>query len=246
MAFKRLNPIASTALRFFFYSLFMGTLVLLVTWEAKRHTGELLFSENSILESLQATILFLTAASACLAGHLNKSDRSLTSVLVGIASIAAIREFDFALDRYVFDGAWQTLVLTVATITAIHAYQNRTVLTKAILRFLNRPSFGIMAGGSITILVFSRLLGRQVLWQAVMHEGYMRNVKNAVEENCELLGYTLILFGTLEFLYETILAREEAQEKAREEANHTAPDAVIQVPKNDKAPCLTKNSRLHF
>ncbi|WP_092211294.1 hypothetical protein [Desulfoluna spongiiphila] len=236
---KRLNPIAGAALRFVFYILCLGTMVLLVTWEAKRHTGDILFNENSILESLQATLLFLTAASAYLAGHLNDSDSPLASLLVGVASIAAIREFDFALDRYVFDGAWQAMALIVAAFTFIHAWHHRTALKEAVLSFIGRPSFGVMAAGGITVLVFSRLLGRQVLWQAVMHEGYMRSVKNAVEESCELLGYSLIFFGTLEFLYEAILARKNAR--------HTAPNKAPQAPKKDKAsPYLRKNSGLHF
>jgi len=239
MLFKRLNPFISTALRFSFYALFIGTLVLLVTWEAKNHIGKHLFSENSILESLQATLLFLTAASAYLAGHINESDSPLASLLVGIASIAAIREFDFALDRYAFDGAWQTMALIVAAFTFAHGWHHRTALKEAIGRFLGRPSFGVMAAGGLTVLVFSRLLGRQVLWQAVMHEGYMRSVKNAVEESCELLGYSLILFGTLEFLYETCLARKKAR--------HAAPSPISQTHNNDNAsPYLRKNSGLHF
>ena len=214
MTLKQLNPIARTALRFFLYALFTGSMVLLVTWEAIHHPGPNLFSEGSILEGLQAAILFATAACAFLAGHLNASEEPLASVLVGAASIAAVREFDFALDQYVFDGAWQALASAIAIATAIHAFQNRQALKESILNFLNRPSFGIMATGFIPVLVFSRLMGRQLLWRAIMNEGYMRAVKNAVEENFELLGYILIFIGSLEFLRDTLLTREMSAQPA--------------------------------
>ncbi|BCS98960.1 hypothetical protein DSLASN_45920 [Desulfoluna limicola] len=210
MILKQLNPIARKGLRFFLYALFTGALVLLVTWEAMHHPKADLFHEDSILEGLQAAILFFTAACAYLAGHLDTSEKPLTSVLVGAAGIAAVREFDFALDRYVFDGAWQALVTAIAISTAIHAYQNRQALKDAILDFLNRPSFGIMASGFITVFVFSRLIGRQVLWKAIMSDEYMRVVKIAVEESFELLGYSLIFIGALEFLRETLLRKDNA------------------------------------
>ncbi|WP_180142902.1 hypothetical protein [Desulfoluna butyratoxydans] len=235
---KQLNPMASAALRFTFYILFLGTMVLLVTWEARRQPGEVLFNENSILESLQAILLFLTAASAYLAGHINESDTPLASLLVGIASIAAIREFDFALDRYVFDGAWQALALLVAILTFALAWHHRKELKEAVLSFLSRPSFGVMASGALTVLVFSRLMGRQVLWKAVMHEEYIRSVKNAVEESCELLGYSLIFFGTLELLHEAFLSRKKARQTRSEQTSQaTNPDKA--------SPYLRKNSELH-
>lgn len=212
MTLKQLNPIARTGFRFFLYALFTGALVLLVTWEAKHHAKAYLFDEDSILEGLQAAILFFTAACAYLAGHLDTSEEPLASILVGAASIAAVREFDFALDRYVFDGAWQALATTIAIVTAIHAYQNRQTLKGGILNFLNRPSFGIMASGFITVFVFSRLIGRQVLWRAIMSDDYLRVVKIAVEESFELLGYILIFIGSLEFLREILLLRENIKQ----------------------------------
>lgn len=220
MRFKPTNPITSTTLRFFFYALLMGAMVLLVTWEAQHHHGPHLFSEDSYLENLQVALLFLTVAAAYLAGLLNKTEAPLASLLVGAAGIAAIREFDFALDRFVFDGAWQALALAVAVLTGIRAFQRRAALKQAITDFLGRPSFGMMAAGFITVFVFSRLFGRQVLWTAVMQEGYMRVVKNAVEESCELLGYGLIFFGALEFLHEALQSRQTVPQAAPDAKRH--------------------------
>lgn len=208
------NIIKNAILRFLLYAIFTGAMVLVVTWEAKHASRAHLFDEDSILEGLQALILFLTAGCAYLAGHVKHSEEPLASVLMGAACIAAVREFDAALDRYVFDGAWQILALAIGIATVIHMFRNQKALKTATLDFLKRPSFGIMASGFISVFIFSRLMGRQLLWRAIMGEEYLRVVKIAVEESFELLGYILIFIGAIEFLYETLRAKAHASQRA--------------------------------
>ena len=43
-----------------------------------------------------------------------------------------------------------------------------------------------------------------------MGDGYMGVVKTAVEESTELLGYTLILIGSLEFLRDALMAEKSS------------------------------------
>ncbi len=202
--------ISRTALRFFVYAILVGAVALCVSWEAKYGTADYLFDEDSILEYLQVIALLFTALAAHVAGHWSKPKMALSSLLVGAACIACIREFDFALDRYLFDGAWQLMACITAFIAISRAWQHKENLKEAISEFLARPSFGIMAAGFITVFVFSRLIGRQVFWQAVMGDDYMRVVKIAVEESTELLGYTLILIGSLEFLRDALMAEKSS------------------------------------
>lgn len=182
-------------------------MALCITWEAKTSLNPSLFGEDSILEFLQVAALFATAAMAFFAGRLAPSRAPLSSLLIAAATIAFTREFDFALDRHLFDGAWQTVVFLTAALAITHTWQCKATLKPAIYDFINRPSFGLMASGFFTVFIFSRLLGRKVLWQAIMGEGYMRVVKNTVEESTELLGYSLILIGSIEFLSETLRLR---------------------------------------
>lgn len=53
------------------------------------------------------------------------------------------------------------------------------------------PRYGILLSGLLAVLVFSRLFGMQVLWHDITEHGYMRVVKNAVEEGSESFGYML-------------------------------------------------------
>jgi len=205
------KSIVGSLVRYLFYALLAGGMVLCVTWEAQHVAFANRFGENSLLEYLQVVILLFAALSAYLAGYFNASRSTLSQMLVAAACIACVREFDFALDRYLFDGAWQLLVCLILLIAGLMAWQHRGEFKETLLDFLQRPSFGLMVGGFITVFVFSRLLGRQVLWRAIMGDNYMRLVKTAVEESTELLGYTLIFIGTLEFLREAIFVGETAK-----------------------------------
>ncbi|SCY26312.1 hypothetical protein [Desulfoluna spongiiphila] len=197
------KSIAGTAACYFFYAFIAGSMALCITWEALHTLPSYLFGEDSVLESLQVMALFFTMVCTWAAGRQDTSKAPVTTLLVGAAAIAGIREFDFCLDRYLFDGAWQVLVLLTGALAIVRAFQDRDALKAALHDFSGRPSFGLMAGGFITVFVFSRIFGRQVLWRAIMGDGYLAVVKNAAEEGVELLGYTLIFVGSLEFLRES-------------------------------------------
>jgi hypothetical protein len=47
------------------------------------------------------------------------------------------------------------------------------------------------------LLVFSRLFGEANFWKLVMQDGYMRVVKNTVEEGIELLCYALMAISAV-------------------------------------------------
>ena len=64
--------------------------------------------------------------------------------------------------------------------------------------------WGLFVAGMLTTYIFSRLYGRQVFWQTVMQENYMRDVKSMAEEVIELLGYAMILIALVELM---LLAR---------------------------------------
>ena len=113
--------------------------------------------------------------------------------------MAFIREFDAFLDHKVHDGAWQVLVLIVLATVLYKSYQNRKALWNSLPNYLLSYPFGIMISGMIITFAYSRLIGESIMWQTVMEENYIRNVKNAVEESVELLGDSIILFGVVEF-----------------------------------------------
>ncbi len=115
--------------------------------------------------------------------------------------MAFIREFDAFLDIYIYDGAWQTLVLIVIGFVGYKTFRNRTDLIKTIPDYMSSFPFGMLIGGMLVTFIYSRLFGESIMWKTVMEEHYIRDVKNAVEESVELLGDSIILFAGIEFLF---------------------------------------------
>ena len=216
--------IVKATLCYSFYATAVGAAALVIVWEGLHPTSASCFGERSIVEILQVVTLLLSICCAFLAGHQNPDYASLPHFFMGAATIAVIREFDFALDRYVFDGAWQILAFSVLARTLYRAWRHRLFFKEEVGRFVGRASFGVMASGFFTVFIFSRLLGQQILWQAIMGEGYMRVVKRAVEEGTELLGYVLICVGTMEYLRETLKTF-----RAHERVSHTKTRFTSQV-----------------
>jgi hypothetical protein len=112
--------------------------------------------------------------------------------------MALIREFDFYLDNYVFDGAWQVLAFSTLAITMIYLVRNKEAIEQASQKVFQTSAFGLISAGVLITFIFSRLYGRTAFWEAVMEEKYFRSVKNVSEEGIELLGYSIILIGCIE------------------------------------------------
>ena len=115
--------------------------------------------------------------------------------------MAFIREFDAVLDAYVYDGAWQTLVLIVIILVGYKSFRSRQSLQTTIPDYMISYPFGLLIGGMLVTFIYSRLFGETIMWKTVMQENYVRDVKNAAEESMELLGDSIIMFASFEFLF---------------------------------------------
>ncbi|MCG8473311.1 MAG: hypothetical protein MI742_15830 [Desulfobacterales bacterium] len=198
------HPVASAAFRYLVYSLLLVAMALAITWEACHGPLTGRFMEESLVEMLQIVVLLFTGLLGWVSGKVAPQLRALSTLIMGLATMAVVRELDAVLDRMVFDGAWQTLVLGIAALTKYHISRCRVSLSENVKGFIPTAAFGVMASGSMMVLVVSRLLGRATLWKVIMGDGYMRIVKLAVEEGLELMGYTLILVGVLEMLRQLV------------------------------------------
>jgi hypothetical protein len=200
IAEKSYDTIGKTALRFFLYALGMGALGMCLTLEVRYFPRDLQFSEHSLIEPLQEIILFIAALTGFAAARADRSRKAVGLILGGAALCAFIREMDFFFDAYVFDGMWQTLVTVVLLVTGYKVYQLRSTLGSVLTDFINRPCFGIIVSGFMSVFIYSRIFGRGALWHAIMGEQFIRVAKNAAEEGSELAGYYLIYVGVLEYL----------------------------------------------
>ena len=164
--------------------------------------AEALTTESSLIEVTGIGLLGLISALALIAAVRTTSPgfRPLLVVLSILAACGLVRELDFYLDGLVADGAWQILVgLLLATAIAIYGIY-RDSMRSVVREVLETSAFGLMLAGALTTVVFSRMFGRQDVWNTVMQEHYHRTAKNLAEENLELFGVGLILMGMIELL----------------------------------------------
>jgi len=186
--------------RFVIYGLTIYLLAEFLKWNAGLEKGQGKFSEESLVEYAQSMLLLFSALVFFYTGLKYRSTLVLSVSLFSFTFASFIREQDAVLDDKVFDGAWQTLVFSLLLFTAILIYRKKVLLLSAFNEYGNKFAFGILLSGVLTTYVFARLYGRKVFWMAVMENQYTREVKTVSEESLELLGYVLILIGSIEFL----------------------------------------------
>ena len=156
------------------------------------------FLEISYTEFTQEIVLLLTAALFWISGTRTRPKRSFALLMSGVTALAFCREFDF-LCNCVFDGCWKIPAMMVIIGFGYLVYRYKDNFIHDAAEFVKRPEFGILLCGFLTVFVFSRLFGCQILWESVMADGYIRCVKNAAEEGMELLGYLFIAFAAVEY-----------------------------------------------
>ncbi|MCD6586106.1 MAG: hypothetical protein J7K96_10130 [Desulfobacteraceae bacterium] len=156
------------------------------------------FVEISYTEFVQEMLLVLTVAIFWISGTRTRPKRSFAILMSGLATLAFCRECDFLCDS-IFDGCWKIMAMMVTLGFGYLVYRHKDNFICDAVEFIKRPEFGISLCGFLTVFVFSRLFGYQILWQSVMADGYMRCVKNAAEEGVELLGYFFIAVAAIEY-----------------------------------------------
>jgi len=205
-----LKPLWFAILRLIIYGLILLGIAQLLYLDAFNAIDGGKFSENSYTEWAQEIALILINIMVFWTGRVSPKDKAAMIGLNGFFLMSLIREFDMYLDVYVFDGAWQVLAFSTLGATLILLYRRRAELGQAVANVVRTPAFGFISSGLLITYFFSRLYGRTEFWMAVMEEKYFRNVKNVSEESIELLGYTLILIGTIELF--RILLNERTTE----------------------------------
>lgn len=149
---------------------------------------------------MQDILTFLSAILFFYASRISPKLKVASVLLAALTAMMFVREFDTYLDMYVFDGAWQTIVYSILACTFVYLIRKRGTIFSSIQAYTQTPSYGICLSGLVTLLAFSRIMGRGEFWHSIMGESYVRIVKNIVEEGIETLGYTLILISAIELV----------------------------------------------
>ncbi len=162
--------------------------------------GDLMvFKEGGPVETLQLLML-LGASAVFMAGTLFvPAFRYLWLVLAAISMFAVSRELDLWLDRLLPWVGWQigfALLLFAGVVTYVY----RRELVLQIARFIESRAFSILWAGFIVAVPFAQLIGHGAFLKLVLGEAYVSGYKRVVEESGEIIGYFLILIGSIEAL----------------------------------------------
>ncbi|HBN2794889.1 TPA: transporter, partial [Klebsiella oxytoca] len=125
-----------------------------------------------------------------------KSMRYCNILIGGFFLAMLIRELD-ALFDLISHGSWVWFALIAALAALINPLIHYRQTMEQLTQYTRTPGYGMLISGLLAILVFSRLFGMQGLWQAILDDGYVRVVKNVVEEGSESFGYMLCLTASI-------------------------------------------------
>lgn len=157
------------------------------------------FFENSFTERAQEAFFLCAIFLNLMLSRHNPALVPLALMFAGFFALCFVRELDALLKQKIGTGTWQLLVTSILISMIYHASIYWTQLMQGLGAHAETYSLGLFVAGFITTFAFSRIIGNESLWKAIMGEVYQRNVKNAVEVGIELLEDALLLLNTIEF-----------------------------------------------
>lgn len=170
----------------------VGMLMLDILW-LDNGVGEQSFTEFS-----QTGVLLIIIGLFAHIIHRYEDQRPFTFMAIGLFIAMLIREQDFYLNS-LGPYLWETLMaITFITCVAL-SRRTRQPFAPVFSAYLTSKAGATMAIALISLLFYSRLLGMGVIWTSLLEEGYVRTVKNAIEEGTELYAYMLILYAALQY-----------------------------------------------
>ncbi len=157
------------------------------------------FGESSLTEYAQEALLALIALISFYSARRYAAYRALAISLGVMALVSLIRELNNYAYEYLFPYAWQVGVLLVLLPFFAFMYRNYRNLMHEITLTADRYFFPILLIGTLVLHLFSRLYGLRFIWQNLMGDSYMHAVVRVSEESIELLGYSILFIGAVEF-----------------------------------------------
>ena len=201
----KIKPLFYLLIRLILLSLLMVALVEVFKYDSVQGERGNRFYENSLTEILQVFFLFFGSALSFYSAVRKKLFRAFFVSMGTFLLICFFREFNNFFNNNVFDSAWQILVYSTLLPYVIYAFKHWKQIIKDLTTIATEYGFGIFIAGFIIVFVFSRLYGLHGIWQNLLGEDYIRDIKNISEEAIELLGYSLMLAGVVELVIFTFV-----------------------------------------
>ena len=157
------------------------------------------FSESSATEYAQEALLLMITAISFLAAQQYHRYRLLHISLGTLAVAFFIREYNNFAHEYLFPYAWSVAVISILAFLAGFVHQNFARWRREFTTAAGSYAFAILLMGMLILQVFSRLYGLPFVWESLMGDRYLYPVTRASEESIELLGYSILFIGVIEF-----------------------------------------------
>lgn len=189
--------LVSLFLRVLFLALAVAVVVLCLHVDVNIFKNGL--SEDSMTEIVQECILFAIILIHLIRAWKNSAARQCNILIAGFFLAMLIRELDAVFDL-IHHGSWLWFALASSLVTIYFACRQPQRVLAQLAEYTTTPSYGLMIAGLLAILIFSRLFGMSILWHSILQDGYVRIVKNMVEEGSELFGYIVCLMASINIL----------------------------------------------
>ena len=177
-------------------ALFLGELI---RWELEYARTWRPFTEYGYIQWIQSACLFACALLAFFKSRYSATYKELALCMALVMLMLFIRENDEPIELFLPHGSWKYVALLPAIYLITYAWRNRGKVVEQMVAYARTFSFGMMVSGFV-VLLFSRLFGRNIFWEALMGDDFMLRVKLAAEEGVELLAIGLILMAIVEFV----------------------------------------------
>lgn len=162
------------------------------------HNG---ISEFSLVELVQELFLLSSALLFFRGARKRPEVRGGLILVGGFLFCMFIRELDVLFDL-ISHGSWFWFAIAATLICVSYAVIHPRTTLRGLVDVVSWRGYAMLLAGLMCVLIVSRVFGMQVLWEHILQEGYLRIVKNAVEEGTELFGYTLIFIASLGYAFQ--------------------------------------------
>ena len=159
-------------------------------------------SEFSPLELMQPVVIAVCGFLMGWVAHYCPTQKPLAFLFAAFDGAFFLSELDYFLDHWILPRLWQVLVGLIAAILIAYLYRNWRRFQVALGRSWPSPGVTLIFTGVTLVFPVAHLVGSPSLWRSIVPDEHFGLVTVATEEFVELLGYLLLLCGSIEYAYQ--------------------------------------------
>lgn len=204
------SPHRRIVLTVFRYAFYMALVAGLLQWLLHRAAVEAddkSFTEGSAVEWIQFGLLAMVMLVLGVGGARIGGRRWWLWAGGCVAGVAIVRELDYLFDQWLPVLGWAPFAGLALVGAGLCLWRARRQPGGTALPMT--PAVGISWCGFLTVVVVAQIVGQAEAWEAIMGEGYTRNLKRTVEELVEAVGYMLLCIGSVEWVLEAARGKGE-------------------------------------